>query len=127
MTILRKEKINIEDSLVQYYVVNSELNMSKGKVSAQVAHVATIIAFENLYNCKNANKHIKFMEWYKNDQKKIVLRGKQKDLEKFVEQGFYYVRDNGLTEVPENSLTTVGLGVMWKSEAQKYIKRLQLL
>ena len=117
----------MEDSLVQYYVVNSELNMSKGKISAQVAHVATIIAFENLYNCKNANEHIKFMEWYKNDQKKIVLRGKQKNLEKLVEQGFYFIRDNGLTEVAPNSLTAIGLGVMWKSEAQKYIKRLQLL
>ena len=117
----------MEDSLVQYYVVNSELNMSKGKISAQVAHVATIIAFENLYNCKNANEHTKFMEWYKNDQKKIVLRGKQKDLEKLVEQGFYFIRDNGLTEIANGSLTCVSLGVMWKSEARKYIKRLQLL
>jgi len=117
----------LEDSLVQYFIVNQELNMSKGKIAAQVAHVATIIAFENLYNCKNVNEHIKFMKWYNSDQKKIVLRGKQKDLEKLVEQGFYFIRDNGLTEIPENSLTTVGLGVMWKSEAQKYIKRLQLL
>jgi len=117
----------MEDSLVQYYVVNSELNMSKGKISAQVAHVATIIAFENLYNCKNANEHIKFMEWYKNDQKKIVLRGKQKNLEKLVEQGFYFIRDNGLTEIANGSLTCVSLGVIWKSEAQKYVKRLQLL
>jgi len=117
----------MEDSLVQYYVVNSELNMSKGKVSAQVAHVATIIAFENLYNCQNANEHIKFMKWYKNDQKKIVLRGKQKDLEKLIKEGFYYIRDNGLTEIESGSLTVCSLGVMWKSEAQKYIKRLQLL
>ena len=117
----------MEDSLVQYYIVNQELNMSKGKVSAQVAHVATIIAYDNLYNCQNGYEHVKFMEWYKNDQKKIVLRGKQKDLEKLVEQGFCFIRDNGLTEIAKNSLTTVGLGIIWKSEAQKYIKRLQLL
>jgi len=117
----------MEDELILYFIVNQELNMSKGKIAVQVAHVATIIAFENLYNCKNANEHIKFMEWYKNDQKKIVLRGKQKDLEKLVEQGFYYIRDNGLTEVAHGSLTCVSLGVMRKSEAQKYVKRLQLL
>ena len=117
----------MEDSLVQYYIVNQDLNMSKGKISAQVAHVATIIAFENLYNCKNANKHVKFMEWYKNDQKKIILRGKQKDLEKLIEQGFYFIRDNGLTEIANGSLTCVSLGVMKRSEAQKYVKRLQLL
>jgi len=117
----------MEDSLVQYYVVNSELNMSKGKVSAQVAHVATIIAYDNLYNCQNGYEHVNFIKWYNSDQKKIILRGKQKDLEKLVKEGFYFIRDNGLTEVTHGSLTCVSLGVMWKSEAQKYVKRLQLL
>ena len=117
----------MEDSLVQYFIVNQELNMSKGKIAAQVAHVATIVVFEILYDCENINEHLKFMKWYRNDQKKIILRGKEKDLEKLVEEGFYFIRDNGLTEIAHGSLTCVSLGVMWKSEAQKYIKRLQLL
>jgi peptidyl-tRNA hydrolase len=113
------------DELIQYYVVNKDLNMSAGKIAGQVAHVATIIAEDMLSKSKS---EILFKEWLlKNNQKKIILRGKQKDLEKLVDQGFYYIKDIGLTEIPEGSLTCVGLGVMWKSEAQKYIKRLQLL
>jgi peptidyl-tRNA hydrolase len=125
----------MEEELVQYYIVNSELDMSMGKIAAQVAHVATIIVVENCEydhpdnigyekSCIKANK---FWKWYDNNQKKIILRGRQKDLERLVEQGFYFIKDNGLTEIPVGSLTCVGLGVMLKSEAQKYIKRLQLL
>ena len=114
------------DELVQYYIVNSELNMSTGKTATQVAHVATEITIDEANPC--SNKVALFYKWYKNyNQKKIILRGKQKDLEKLVEKGFYFIKDIGLTEIPENSLTCVGLGTMWKSEAQIYVKRLQLL
>jgi PTH2 family peptidyl-tRNA hydrolase len=111
-----------EEELVEYFVVNSELNMSVGKTCAQVGHTATIIAVERS-NSENED----FDKWYENDQKKIILRGKQKDLEKLIDAGFYYIRDNGLTEVPFGSLTVVGLPPMPKSEAHKYVKRLQLL
>ena len=111
-----------EDEIVEYFIINSELNLSKGKCAAQVAHVATIIAVEYSNN-DNEN----FDKWYSLDQKKIILRGKQKDLEKLIEQGFYYIRDNGLTECEKNSLTAVGLPPMLRSEAKKYVKRLQLL
>jgi peptidyl-tRNA hydrolase len=109
------------DELVQYYIVNKDLGMSSRKIAAQVAHVATIIASEE---CENS----KFSEWYIiHNQKKIILGGHKKVLEKLVEQGFYYIKDNGLTEIPPNSLTCVGLGVMTREEAKPFIKRLQLL
>ena len=111
----------MEDELVEYFVVNSELNMSTGKVSAQVANVATIIAVE-YSNSENED----FDKWYENDQKKIILRGKQKDLDKLIDAGFYYIRDNGLTEISAGSLTCCGLPPMLKGDAQKYVKRLQL-
>ena len=110
-----------DDELIEYFVVNSELNMSLGKTAAQVAHVATIIAVKHYLN-----KWDYFHEWYENNQKKIILQGKQKDLEKLIEQGFYYIRDIGCNEVLPNSLTCCGLPPMPRSEAQKYIKRLQL-
>jgi len=119
------------DELVQYYIINSELNMSVGKIAGQVAHVATIISLDSL--CFQENKlwverKKTFIEWYTNhNQKKIILRGKTKDLLKLKEEGFYYIEDLGLTEIPTGSLTCVGLGVMRKSETQQYIKRLQLL
>ena len=109
------------DELVEYFVVNYELNMSIGKTCAQVGHVATIIAVEF------AEFDDSFDAWYTKDQKKLILKGKQKDLERLIDAGFYYIRDNGLTEIPKGSLTCVGLPPMLKSEAQKYVKRLQLL
>jgi len=68
-------------------------------------------------------------QWYNNgkNQKKIILRGKEKQLLKLIDQGFYYIRDKGLTELSNGTLTAVGLPPMKRSEAQKYIKRLQLL
>lgn len=111
----------MQEEIIEYFVVNSELNMSAGKVAAQVGHVATIIAVEN-----SIKRWDLFWQWYESDQKKIILRGKQKDLEKLIDAGFYYIRDNGLTEIPKESLTVVGLPPMLKSDAQKYVKRLQL-
>lgn len=108
------------DELLEYFIINSELNMSTGKISAQVGHVATIIAVE--FSSVDDN----FDSWYDGNQKKIILRGKQKDLEKLIEAGFYYIRDIGCNEVKSGSLTCCGLPPMPKSEAQKYVKRLQL-
>lgn len=109
------------DELVQYYVVNKELNMSKGKMSAQVAHGATISAVM-------LSEQETFQKWYEKDQKKIILQGKEKDLHKILSNVTYsfMVTDNGLTEIPKGSKTVVVLPPMKKSEAQKYVKRLQL-
>jgi len=126
------ERVVSTDELVQYYIVNKGLNMSAGKIAAQVAHVAVIIADDISsinYNYGDSHQEVKrYNDWllYYN-QKKIILGGHQKDLEKLVSQGFHYIKDNGLTEILPNSLTCVGLGVMNKSDAQQYIKRLQLL
>jgi len=109
------------DEIVQYFVVNKDLSMTPGKIASQVAHVATKITMD-------MEKIPEFYSWYNRyNQKKIILKGKQKDLEKLIKQKFYYIKDLGLTEVPKESLTVVGLKPMRKSVAQKYIKGLQLL
>ena len=53
----------MEDEIVEYFIVNSELNMSAGKVCAQIGHVATIIAVDY------CDQDI-FWKWYQKDQKK---------------------------------------------------------
>ncbi|MEE5181102.1 peptidyl-tRNA hydrolase [Bacillus subtilis] len=113
----------MNDEIVQYIVVNKELGMSTGKVSAQVAHVAMMMGIH--YGMVD-NDNDDFWFWYTcNEQKKIILQGKQKDLEKLTEK-FFFVIDSGYTEIPKGSLTVVGLPPMRKSEAKQYIKRLQL-
>lgn len=110
----------MKDELVQYFIVNKELDMSPGKIAAQVAHVATNITY-NEHGTETWDK------WYENDQPKIILRGKEKDLLKLIEEGAYNIRDNGRTEIPENSLTCVGFPPALKSEMKKKLKRFQLL
>lgn len=109
-----------ENELVQYYVVNKELGMSGPKTAAQVAHVAEII-------CYALKGHPSYEQWRENEHPKVILAGKEKDLIKLVEQGFFFIRDNGRTEIPANSLTVVGLPPMTREEAKQYVKRLQLL
>ena len=129
-----------ENEIIQYFVVNSEIKISASKLSAQIGHVATIITHEitkimyQPLNGEYINPNIlinidDWIKWYDNgkNQKKIILRGKEKQLLKLIDQGFYYIRDNGNNELPSRTLTTVGLPPMKRSEAQKYIKRLQLL
>jgi PTH2 family peptidyl-tRNA hydrolase len=110
----------MENEIIQYYIVNKDITMSPGKLAAQVAHVATIIAMDNFHESY-------FQEWFNNDQKKIILKGKEKTLLRLIEHPFvYYIRDNGLTEIPKGTLTAIGFIPMYRSEAQEYIKRLQL-
>lgn len=109
-----------EDELVQYYIVNSELNMSAGKIAAQVAHVATLITIDYL-------EEDIFEQWINMDQPKIILRGKQKEMDKLIEQGWHYIHDLGRTEIEDGSLTCIGFRPEWKSIMKPIVKRLQLL
>lgn len=112
----------LKKDLVQYFIVNKELKMSKGKVAAQVGHGATISTM--------ALGHLDyFKEWFNHDQKKVVLQGSQNEMFKILANVLdsFQVIDNGLTEIPEGSMTVVAMPPMERSEAQKYVKRLQLL
>ncbi|GAA3405572.1 aminoacyl-tRNA hydrolase [Paenibacillus hodogayensis] len=118
------------DHLVQYYVVNRELTMSPGKIAAQVAHAATLAAIDLLRGDASRFPAPEFLqwfaEWYGDGMKKIVLKGSASAMDKLVGQGFYPVRDGGLTEIPSGSLTVVCLPPMPKAKAQLYVKGLSL-
>lgn len=117
------------EEIVQYYVVNKELNMSAGKIAAQAAHAATIASVDILANSeKKGSEQIQwFSDWYtKQGMKKIVLKGTRKDLENLEQAGFYSIRDSGLTEIEKGSLTVVALPPMPRDTAKKYTKHLSL-
>lgn len=110
-----------ENELIQYIIVNKDLEMSPGKIAAQVGHACTDCAFvekgRTLFNL-----------WYMNCQKKIILGAHEKDIRKIMDLGIgYHINDLGLTEIPPNSLTCLSLGVMTRKMAEKYVKRLQVL
>jgi peptidyl-tRNA hydrolase, PTH2 family len=110
----------IEEELVQYFIVNQDVRMSAGKLAVQVAHVATQIAVE--YGADAT-----FQKWHSSAlHKKIVLQGKEVELRSLIDYGFVATRDAGLTEIPVGTLTVVGLPPMKRSDARQYVKRFQL-
>lgn len=135
--------------LVEYILVNKELNMGVGKIAGQVAHVQTIIDnkfFElddkiyflseeildedvmDIRFAKEKELINNYYDWlYSGSQTKIILRAKEKDLLKAIDMGAVYVRDNGLTEIPSGSLTAVGFFPQPKDNLVDFTKKFQLL
>lgn len=116
-----KEEL-FERELVEYVIINKDLigKISTSKFGIHIGHACTIVAIEEGHTEK-------FRKWYNNGklQKKIVLTASQKKLEE-LEKDFYSVRDLGFTEVEENTLIAVSLGIMTRIEAKPFIKRMQL-
>lgn len=93
-------------------VVRDDLNMSLGKMAAQVAHAAVTCALE-----AKAKKPKWFSEWYKEGQRKVVLIADDLDAlrlldEKARARGLTHtmITDAGLTELPPNTVTCLGIG-----------------
>lgn len=109
-----------ERELIEYIVVNKDLNISASKLGVHIGHACTIAAI----NEQHTNK---FKLWYEEGQvqKKIILGAHTKKMEE-LEKEFYSVRDLGLTEVEPNTLIAISLGIKNRKEAKKYIKGLQL-
>jgi len=93
-------------------VVRDDLKMSGGKLAAQVAHAAVTCALE-----AKARKTKWFSAWYAEGQRKVVLRAR--DLEelrilndKASRAGLprTLITDAGLTELPPNTTTCLGIG-----------------
>lgn len=137
------------EKLVEYILVNKELNMSVGKIAGQVAHVQTVIdnkifelddkiyflseeiLDEDIMDTRYAKEKElinNYYDWlYSGSQTKIILRAKEKDLLKAIDMGAEYIRDNGLTEIPSGSLTAVGFFPQPKDNLVDFTKKFQLL
>jgi len=113
-----------KQNVVQYYVVNEELGMSAGKIAAQAAHAATMMMVHYLLNDEQYREA--FETWFSQGQTKIVLRGREEDLQRLGREGFVSIRDAGHTEIPAGSLTVVVLPPMEKEAARQYVGSLKL-
>lgn len=114
------DEIFQERELIQYIVINKDIELSASKLAIHVGHACTIVAEDYLESDI-------FNRWYQGGkvQKKILLGAHQKKLEE-LEKKYYSVRDLGLTEVEPDTLIAVSLGIMTRKEAKKIIKGLQL-
>lgn len=115
---------------IMYIVINQDLDMSKGKISAHTAH-ATFDYLSEMYNKLNDEygSWADFIDFFKYfGDTIIVLKAHEKDLLKWEQEGYTAVRDRGLTEVEPNSITAVNLGIYDKDKCiPKFIQRLRLL
>jgi PTH2 family peptidyl-tRNA hydrolase len=98
---------------VLYVVINNDLNMGKGKIAAQVAHVVEDIIEElvraEIFGAKKKKFLDDYKSWKVNGRTKIILKGSQQDLQELCKlDEARYIRDAGKTQINEGSLTAVG-------------------
>jgi PTH2 family peptidyl-tRNA hydrolase len=93
-------------------VIRDDLKMTPGKLAAQVAHAAVSCALE-----AKAKKAKWFSEWYREGQRKVVLRAADveelrslKELAGRAGLPVALISDAGLTELPPNTTTCLGIG-----------------
>ena len=109
-------------------VVRTDLGISKGKMAAQVAHAAV--------NCSLKSKKSdssNFKGWYKEGQKKVVVKGTNESLLRELQQHARdvgltcsLVSDAGLTEVPPGTITCLGIGPASESKINEITGNLSL-
>jgi len=108
---------NKENEIKMYILVNSDLDMGKGKIAAQVGHVVGVIVEEiirNSYEVPTKESMIDFQyyqKWIKNDAfTKIVLRATEDELRQLLntEKKCRYIIDASRTHNSSRDLTVVG-------------------
>ena len=103
-----------------YIFVNNELKMSTGKIASQVGHVVLKIV-EYLLNNKKLSEYLRYREWKKNGQTKIILKATENDLIELIKlPESKYILDAGKTQISPNSLTVVGFFPNVHSEFKKF-------
>lgn len=134
----------MNDDTIQYILVRKDLNMTHGKMSAQVAHASVGTACSIYRGAQYLEKFSMLAsyttainEWFNNSYAKVVLEVKTKQkmlniLEKLHDDNVPHnvIRDSCRTELePEEdgvTMTCVGLVPMYRSMTPSYIKKLQL-
>lgn len=113
----------------QVVVFRSDLKLSKGKTAVQAGHAAVSAAEE-------ARKHRKkwFQDWFTEGQRKIAVKVKnEKEMKELEAQAkelslpCALIVDRGLTEIPPNTVTCLGIGPAPVEKIDKLTGTLPLL
>jgi len=119
-----------ENEPVMYVIVNRELKMSPGKLAAQVAHSTCKASHRAETAERTTNEYVCWQEWWNGSYTKIILKASEFELKQIMEK--YHVlcvftRDEGRTEIPKGSLTTVAFMPMRRGDVPEELKGLKLL
>jgi PTH2 family peptidyl-tRNA hydrolase len=118
-----------EFSYKQAIIIRTDLKMSKGKLAAQAGH-ATVSAAEEA-----RKKHREWWKaWLEEGQCKIAVKVKsEEELLRLIQKAkamhlpCALICDRGLTELPPNTVTCVGIGPAPSSQIDKITGSLPLL
>lgn len=107
--------MNTRDEFKQVIVVRRDIEMSPGKLGAQIAHAA-------VGACMRTPTHPRDT-WMEFSQKKVILAAPDEQTLRDIEEASrafsvprYLVADAGRTELEPGTVTCLGLGP-WKTEA----------
>ena len=113
----------------QVIIFRKDLSLSKGKIAAQAGHAAVSAAIEARTHYRNW-----FKAWILEGQRKIAVKVKnEKDLLKFKEYAVdlglpnALIVDKGLTEIPEGTITCLGIGPAPAEKIDRLTGELKLL
>jgi len=113
----------------QVIIVRDDLGMSKGKIAVQVAH-ASIEASEKA----RKERRVWWKAWRKEGQCKVVVKVKSEERLRNLEEEAKslglptaLVTDRGLTELPPNTITCLGIGPSLVELVDKITRKLPLL
>lgn len=119
----------LREEIKQAIIIRTDLEMSRGKMAAQVAHASLMSYFE----AERADKAVA-KEWLATGEKKIVLKVSDEDSLVRLYKAFEYkkipaalVTDAGLTQIPPGSKTALGVGPWKGGEIDQFTKPLKLL
>ena len=115
----------MNENLALYILINKDIDISKGKIVSQVGH--SILRYITSSKGKEDKLLNRYLELNDNDRVIIGLSCPQSRLEALEQEGYPVQRDLGLTELKENTLTSVCYGVLDRNEEiPKWIKRLRI-
>lgn len=110
----------------QVIIMRGDLPISRGKIAAQACHAS-------LGSYKKADKRT-IQKWEKEGGKKVVVKvGDLKELYEYYEivkatdMPYFLVRDAGHTELPQSTITCLGIGPEEDEKIDKITKDLKLL
>jgi len=113
----------------QVIIVRKDVKMSVGKIAAQVAHAAVSAA-----EITRKTRRKWYKEWMIEGQRKIVLEVdsvdellKIYDLAKEKNLPVALIKDMGLTELPPDTITTIGIGPAPENIINSLTGKLKLL
>jgi len=122
----------MSENCVMYILVNKEFlsRMSKGKCAAQVAHSACKASRLAEHTIETSDTYKWWHEWWGGLYTKIILKASEFEIRELMKKYPTLCRetfDEGLTEIPKGSLTTLAFIPMPRDKAPEEIRKLSLL